>query len=356
MMDYFERVKRVREELLSLKIEALLVTEPIDLFYLTGLECSSGKLLITPQQVHFLLDGRYIEQAKETSPFPVSLYNETLFWEQLQDQKNLAVEGLHTSHQAFSQLEKESEKRDISLVAVDHLIEKIRSIKDPEEIILLKEAAKLGSLGFDFLLTKLREGVLEDELAFELEFFWRKKGASGVSFKPIVAFGRHSSMPHYRAGKAALKPGDIVLLDIGVTLKHYHSDMTRVVFFKGADEELKKVHSIVLKAYNQALALCKPGVFVSDLDKAARSIIEEAGYGKHFTHSLGHGVGLDIHEWPLVKKMPLNEDIALEEGMVITIEPGIYLPNLGGVRLEDTIAITADSFENLTNRNLYFEV
>ena len=199
-----------------------------------------------------------------------------------------------------------------------------------------------------YVLSLLKEEISEAELALELEFFWKKRGAKKLAFDPIIAFGANSSMPHYRAGLAKLQSHTSILIDIGVVLSHYHSDMTRVVHFGTPTSVIEKIYSIVEEAKARALALCCPGTLVGELDRAARDWIASQGYGERFTHSLGHGVGLDIHEPPTIRDSGLYRTLPLQPGMVITIEPGIYLPGIGGVRLEDTVLITENGHENLT--------
>lgn len=350
-MDYLKRISRLQEKFQQYQLDAFLITNLTDILYFTGLKLSAGKILATSHEVHLIVDGRYIELCKKNSPLPVLLSDEKVLWTLLDKVNRLGVDGEVLSHLSFLDLQKESLKQNIELIPLKGLVHSLRAIKDPSEIALLREAAELGSLGFDFVLNSLKQGISEEELSLDLEIYWRKKGAFGVSFEPIIAFGVHSSMPHYRAGKAKLKKGDIVLIDIGVNLNHYHSDMTRVAFFGDVDPKLKEVREIVEKAYKAALTLCRSEVETAELDTAARGLITAAGYGNYFTHSLGHGIGLDVHELPLLKKSP---NYILKEGMAITIEPGIYLPGLGGVRIEDTIVITHDSYENLTNRETYF--
>lgn len=351
-MNYLARINNLQNKIRENALDAFLISNPTDLFYFTGVKVSAGKLLVDLKQATFIVDGRYLESCKKSSPFPVVLSSENILGELLTHVKKLGIDGETITHQFFLDLEKECTRKNISLSATKGLISTLRAIKDSQEITLLKEASALGVLGFNFVLNNLKEGVLEAELSFQLEMYWRQKGAIGVSFEPIIAFGSNSSMPHYRSAKAQLKKGDIVLIDIGVHLNHYHSDMTRVVFFGNPDPKLIEIREIVDQARLKALELCKPGTEIENLDAAARGWIEEKGYGPYFTHSLGHGIGLDVHESPTVRKS-LN-GAKLQQGMAITIEPGIYLPGLGGVRIEDTIVITQDSHENLTNQDTYF--
>lgn len=323
--------------------DAFLITDPVNLFYLTGLELSTGTLLLRPDHHALIVDGRYLEICKKGSPVPVLLNKECKLKDLLNGSEVCGIESETTTVASFLELQKEIGIK----IEPKSLLERLRAIKEPNEIDSLEKAAELGSLGYDYILALLKVGVSEEELAFELEFFWRKHGASGVAFDPIIAFGKNSSMPHYRSSSSRLKSGDIVLIDIGVKLNHYHSDMTRTLFFGKGNPELEKIYAIVKEAQERALALLKPGVKAAVVDDAARSFIASKGYGENFCHSLGHGVGLDIHEFPLLRKA---SSISLEAGMVLTIEPGIYVPDLGGVRIEDTVLITQTGYEKLTKR------
>lgn len=360
MITYLNRLKILQQTVQKSGCDALLINDPTNLFYMTGLELSSGKLLVHSKGADLLVDGRYIESCKNNSPFPVRLSDPPTFESLLNSEefshiKKLGFDSENTTYKNYELLEKiisniSKTGRDLELTAIDAPLKLQRAIKDENEIQALREAADLGSKGFDFLCNLLKEGISELECALELEIFWKKCGSKGVAFDPIIAFGANSSMPHYRAGNETLKKGDVVLLDIGVNLNHYHSDMTRVVFFGEADSRLLDIHAIVKKAQQAALDRCKPGTTLGQLDQAARDIIAEHGYAERFTHSLGHGVGLDIHEYPTIKNAPPFAEIPLVKGMVITIEPGIYLPGIGGIRIEDTVVITENAHENLTKR------
>lgn len=328
------------------KNQTCLITHPVDIYYLTGMNVSSGSLIISHEIRALLVDGRYFEACKTLCPVPVFLLKEGLLFELIKGTEALMIDQDNTSYGAFLKLKAAG----IRVDPKTSLVKELRAIKDPEEIALLKKASELGLEGYDYVRSLLRPGIKEREVAAELEYFWRKRGSDGVAFDPIIAFGSSSAMPHYRAGDAILKNGDIVLIDIGVTKDHYHSDMTRVVFCGTPVPELKEIHGIVKDAVKAALATLRPGVLLKDVDMAARAVLASAGYEEFFTHSLGHGIGLEIHEFPLVKSAAPYGDVCLEEGMAITIEPGIYLPGIGGVRLEDTVIITKTGYENLTTR------
>lgn len=354
-MDYPKRLQKLRTLLQKQPYEALLVENPLDLLYLTGQELSTGKLLISAQEACLIVDGRYFEASSRQSLYPVILLQETIFEEWLQSFQvhSLGFDKDETSYQNFLNLKSLSDKLQqnsysLEIVPVTSPLKEMRLIKDEEEITQLRAAAKLGYEGYEYIASLLKEGITENELAFELEFFWKKRGASRLAFEPIIAFGPNSSMPHYRTGKQVLQPNSSILIDIGLVLNHYHSDMTRIVFFGNPPAKMQEIFEVVEEAKNQAFSICRPGTFIRELDEIARGWIESKGYGPYFTHNLGHGVGLQIHESPFIRTKPPYGDVLIQPGMVFTIEPGIYLPNVGGVRLEDTILITSTGFENLT--------
>lgn len=355
-MPHKDRIERLQKNLSQQQCDALLIEDPTNLYYLTGLEVSTGKLVVGSKDANLFVDNRYFELCKKNSPTRVYLIetssvDEPLSREELRWIKTLAFDSSRTTHKAYLELTSMSARLEIKLVALDDPLYPLRLIKDRSEVIALTEAGALGSAGYDYVLTLLKDGVTEEEIARELEIFWKRRGSKTIAFDPIIAFGAHSSMPHYRAGNGVLKSGDIVLIDIGVNYKHYHSDMTRVVFFGNPDPRLQEIYQVVKDAQEKALELCTPGTLIGDLDKAARQHIISKGFGDFFTHSLGHGVGLDIHEAPWLRNRPPSNSQPLENGMVITVEPGIYLPGIGGVRIEDCIVINSNGYENLTNRS-----
>lgn len=361
-MIYKNRLHRLQETLHSAACDAILIEDKTNLYYLTGLDLSAGKLLVHSQGALLFVDNRYFELCQKSSPFPVRPLDNPKFEEQLAGPEfsfilTLAFDSDTTTYKNYEQLLKLTDavsaaRPDLPLALrpLDMPIKHLRTIKDKTEITTLRKAAELGSKGFDFLCSFLKEGVTEQEAAIELEIFWKRLGSKALAFDPIIAFGANSSMPHYRAGETKLRPGDIILIDIGVNYQHYHSDMTRVAFFGPPNPQLLSIHSIVESAQKAALELCRPGTTIGALDSAARDIIASHGYGPNFTHSLGHGVGLDIHEFPTIRNASPMNALCLQPGMVITIEPGIYLPGIGGVRIEDTVLITDNGHENLTQR------
>lgn len=347
-MDYLRRIHQLKSSLES--CDAILIEKEVDLFYLTGLKISAGSLLMHAGGACLLVDGRYFELCRKSAPVEVILSDQTPLSKAISklDIMVLGFDADATTYQRFMELQAFS----LKLLPVDSPVRRLRMIKDIEEISLLRQSAALGAEGFDFVASLLHEGITENEAAQELEIFWKRRGGKGVAFEPIIAFGSNSAMPHYRSANTVLKGGMNALIDIGVNYKNYLSDMTRVLFSGDPDPKMREIYSLVAQAQKAALDLCKPGTSIGQVDRAARELIAQHGYGNFFTHSLGHGVGLEIHEPPTLKQKHPYDAMPLESGMCITIEPGIYLPGLGGVRLEDTIVITDNGYENLTNRTL----
>lgn len=339
------RIQHVQQKLKEHHLDACLIEDSVDLFYLTGLKMSAGKLLIYAQGALLLVDGRYFQVAKEKSGLPVekdTMESLRTFCKK-NGVKRCGFDGRHTSYDCFSSLK---EALDLQLISSTPLFKTLRSIKEEKEIQAMKKSARLLWQGFKFLSTQLKTGVTEKELCKRFEIFCLEKGAEGMAFEPIVAFGKNSAMPHYHSQNTRLKAGDIVLIDIGCVLGGYNSDMTRVLFYKTPDPLLSKLYTIAKRAQRNALNLCRPGVTLRDLDKAARQVMAEENVEDLFVHGLGHGIGLECHEFPRVASIGEDKDRELEPGMVITIEPGLYIPGKGGVRYEDTIVITENGYVN----------
>lgn len=336
-----DRIQKTAALLSEYHIDTLLIEDPINISYLTGLDISAGSLLIGKKNALFL-DGRYYEALKDVSPvkaMPLEAFSKELG-------KRLGFDQEKTSYARFLSLQKCIGKG--SLHPVENIVKnKVRLIKSQKEIALMKEAADLGAKGFTHALKLLKTGISEEEVAQAIKIFWLENGADGTAFDPIIAFGANSANPHHRPTPKKLKKGDIVLIDLGVSLNKYASDMTRVVFFGKPKAQLISIYEIVHEACEKAIKLCAPGTPISSLDKAARSLIAKFGYADYFTHSLGHGIGLEVHEAPNMSKTAPKKGI-LEEGMALTIEPGIYLPSIGGVRIEDTIIITKNGSISIT--------
>ncbi|MFZ3577710.1 M24 family metallopeptidase [Virgibacillus sp. DJP39] len=231
------------------------------------------------------------------------------------------------------------------VVSVEGKLNEMRVVKEDSEISIIRRATEMADYGVQVGINALREGISEMEVLAKIEYELKKKGIREMSFSTMVLFGEKSGDPHGNPGDRELKPGDMVLFDMGVVLEGYCSDITRTVAFKSASEKQKEIYNTVLKAELASLNASKPGTRIGDLDKIARDIITEAGYGDYFPHRIGHGMGINVHEFPSMNH--LNDGI-LKEGMIFTIEPGIYVPGVGGVRIEDDVLITANGCEILT--------
>ncbi len=322
--------------------EGCLIEHPIDLFYLTALKLSAGRLVVIDNRATLFVDGRYLEEAKEKSPVPVCLIEDAACREWAQGHK-LAFDSAKTSYDQFLKLQEWTD----GLLPIRGLLEPLRAIKTEEEKQRLRASAELAWLGFEHASRFLLPGVTEQEIAWEFERFCREHGASSMAFEPIVAFGEATARPHHRASTSRLRKGQLVLIDCGCMLDGYASDMTRMQIDEETNHEILHLYTTVREAHLAALKKCRPGVKLGELDLAARAVMAREGVEELFVHSLGHGIGLETHEYPRISSKGEGRNFLLQEGMVVTIEPGLYLPGVGGVRYEDTVLITADGVENL---------
>lgn len=336
---FLRRIQKLQD-----KFKGCLIENPVDLFYLTGLQLSLGTCLITQKGAYLFVDGRYFAAAKKKSPCDVVLMSKEALQGHLKPLSTVIFDSRWTSLERWEQLKKLCPG---SLKGITQPLKEIRAVKEPKELLAMKKSAKLLWKGFQEVKKQLKVGITEKEVALKFEMFCRLHGAEKMAFDPIIAFGKNSAYPHYRPGDVRLKQGDIVLIDIGVVVDCYHSDMTRTVFFGKPDPRLVLIETVVKKGHEAALKLCKAGAKVEDLDLAARHIAEKAGLGDLLAHSLGHGIGLETHEFPRLSFQGEDQALLLEAGMCITIEPGLYLPGVGGVRYEDTVIVTSSGYQNL---------
>lgn len=331
--------------------EAALITSDSNRFYLTGFNSSAGCVLITKETAYFLIDFRYFEKAKSTvnSCETVLLEN---FYRNLSELfkkhniKKLYVETYSLSFNDFGKYSKMFENIEVSDdCKLDILLENLRSRKSPQELQNIISAQKLTDDTFSYILNYIAEGKTEREIMLEMEFFMRKQGSEGVSFDFIVVSGKNSSLPHGVPTDKKIKKGDFVTMDFGAVINGYRSDMTRTVAVGSVTEEQKKVYDTVLSAQNAALKEICAGKICKDIDAVARNVINNAGYEGCFGHGLGHSVGIEIHENPAFNT---RCETVLESGMIMTVEPGIYIENKFGVRIEDMVYVTEDGCVNLT--------
>lgn len=344
------RLTKLRQKLAAQPFDGMLVMKPENRRYLSGFTGSSAYLLITETDAVLLTDFRYTEQAKEQATnFRIVEHGPSAIDSIRTELAALGVKklGFEKDYLTYAQYASFSEKLSpIELVPAEAFIESIRAIKDEQEIAVIKKACEIADAAFSHILTFLKPGISEKDVALELEYFMRRQGAKGTSFDTIVASGVRSSLPHGVASDKILEKGNFVKMDFGALYNGYCSDITRTVVLGEADEKQKEIYNIVLEAQLHALENLKPGMTGKEADALARDIIKEKGYGDKFGHSLGHGLGLFIHEDPRLSA--LSDDV-LEPGMVVTVEPGIYLPGFGGVRIEDDVVITTNGIELLTH-------
>ena len=337
------RLKSIGRWLAEWKIDALLVTNPVDLYYLTGISFSEGVLIVFKSGGVLIVDGRYFEMASQLAHVKVELFDESILRKLFTKKTALGFDALSLAYRQYADLAKSL--NNVKLVPIDAPVQQIRAIKDSDEIKQIKKACALCVEGFEFIVKRLKKGITEIELAKTLQMFWLEKGADGVAFEPIIAFKQASSMPHYRAGSQKISGNGPLLIDIGVQLDHYTSDMTRMVHIGRPKDDFLEVFEIVKGAHEKARLTLLPKESTQEVDRAARDFIKNRGYEKEFSHSLGHGLGLDVHELPRLRKRP--PATLLEGQMVVTIEPGVYLPGKFGVRLENTYVVKKKAAQNL---------
>ena len=340
-MDASQRTAALSARLHDLGVDAFLVTRLPNVRFLTGFTGSNGQLLLTADRSIFLTDGRYTEQSRHEVPDAerVSYAGEfaPAFLRVVAEAgvRRLAFEAAGVSYKTFSSLS----VPDLDLVPTTDEVEGLRWIKSPEEISNLGAAQAIADDAFDLITGKLAEGMSEREVAFELDMAMRKGGAEAVAFDTIVGFGENSAEPHHGPSERQLQRGDVVKLDFGCVVDGYHSDMTRTVAFGEPPARLREIYEVVRRAQQAGVDAVRAGAVGGDVDAVTREVIGEAGYGDHYTHSLGHGVGLEVHEGPTLR---VGSKDVLPEGTVVTVEPGVYVGGLGGVRIEDMVEVTAD--------------
>lgn len=330
---------------------AALIQAPHNRLYLTGMQTSAGYVLITPQYARFLTDFRYIEAAKQQinvmeSVECVRLSQTILPWLNEQKITTLWVEESGTTLEQLAALKRAFPDCEVQGSAdLDAALNALRVVKTPAQMQHIRSAQELTDEGFSYILSRITAGRTEKEVALDLEFYMRRQGADSVSFDFVVVSGENSSKPHGVPGNRTLKHGDFVTMDFGATVNGWHSDMTRTVAIGGVNEEQNGIYHTVLRAQEEALKTVSAGVSCAEADRAARRVIEQAGYGEWFGHGTGHGVGVQIHEAPSLSPRS-NETLCV--GNVVTVEPGIYLPRKYGVRIEDMVWIEENGYENLT--------
>ena len=343
-MNIKSRLQKLRQKLSEKESDAIFVSQPENRYYLSGFDGSAGYLLITAQDAVLATDFRYVEQAGRQAPeyqiFPIT--GDMVNWlAELLAGLNLRRLGFEAGHLSFAlhrQLSETLKKLPSppKLVPVDGLVESLRAVKEPEEIELITRAAEISDNAFKHLEEVIHTGLSEKEIAWELEKFMRENGSQTIPFDVIVASGPNCALPHARPSSRTIQSGEPILLDIGARVEGYASDLSRTLCLGAPDGTFKKVYDVVLGAQLTALAIIEKGITGGQADGLARKVIAESGYGEAFGHGLGHGVGLAAHESP---RLGPGSDDPLAPGMVFTVEPGIYLPGWGGVRIEDLVVM-----------------
>ncbi|MTI84173.1 MAG: aminopeptidase P family protein [Firmicutes bacterium] len=334
------RLEKIRKLFSKYRIDALLVSSTVNCKYLSGFTGTSATLVIDPYEAFLLTDFRYIEQAKDQCPqfHIIEVSGEAhLSLSRLLADRGIRKLGSESDYLTYNQFTTLRDKLvPVKLIPVKGAVQSLRKVKDSDEISAIKQSMDILDSALNNIISQLKPGITEREIALNLEFFARKQGATGNAFDFIVASGPRSALPHGTASPRALQHGELVTIDLGVIYGGYASDMTRTFAVGQCSEKQKLIYNIVLEALLAGMAAIRPGVEAKGVDHAARSVIESYGYGSSFGHGTGHGVGLEVHEDPRLSK---KSDTVLEKGMVVTVEPGIYLPGWGGVRIEDTVVV-----------------
>ncbi|AXY25185.1 peptidase M24 family protein [Suicoccus acidiformans] len=348
------RIEAIRDYLKEEQMDAMLVTNLKNVFYLANFTGTAGLILLTQEKAFFMTDFRYRQQATEQAKGFEVIIREGTQTEALQgliDQEGIERLMLEADDMKLSTYEDLEDALDVDFYSSRGVIEAIRAVKDPEEVERIRKACQITDEAYTHILDFIQVGMTELEVANELERFMKAKGASAMSFDTIVASGYRSAMPHGVASDKVIEAGDMVTIDFGCYYQGYSSDMTRTFAIGDVDPELEKIYAIVLEAHERVIAQAKAGMTGAEVDAIARDYISEQGYGEYFGHSTGHGLGIDVHEEPAIASR--NEE-PLEEYMVITDEPGIYIEGLGGVRIEDDLLVLADGVESLNTSPKHF--
>ncbi|MFZ0760214.1 MAG: Xaa-Pro peptidase family protein [Candidatus Sulfotelmatobacter sp.] len=353
-MNFLARQNKLREQLATARLDALLVSHLANIRYLCGFTGSAGLLLIAETGSVFFTDVRYDTQSREeVKGAKVVIARKALLnalGERVGAQRKRSRRwtiGVEAEHLTVAEKKRLAAAlpSGLQLPNAPLLVERARMVKDEDELGLIRAAVRLGAVLFDGALEVLRAGIKETEVAAEMEYAARRAGAEAMSFPTIIASGARSALPHGRATEQLVARGAFVVCDFGVILGGYCSDQTRTVWVGAAREEARHVYESVRAAQLAATAAVRPGITAGEVDAAARKVLRKAGLGRYFTHSTGHGVGLEIHEAP---RVAAGQKEVLQPGMVITIEPGVYFPGKWGVRIEDMVAVREDGCEVLT--------
>lgn len=331
------------------EVDAVLITDETDIRYLTQYPAHDAWLLVTPRQAFYITDARYIDEVKNEIvgvvpiKFEKSIFVETVALAYKAGIKCLGVDERHLTVYQHKRL-KSFYNKEISMVPVDDLVSSLRMVKDKKEIALIREAIAINLTAYEAIQPSLKPGIREQDILDQLEVFIRKHGVK-FSFDPIIASGPNSAYPHARVTDRKLRLNEPVLIDLGMDVKGYKSDLTRMFFLGRMPTSFRDALSIVQDAQREAFKVIRPGILAKDVDELVRNYLGKHELASRFTHSLGHGVGLDIHEAPTIA---YSSDVVLTENMVFTVEPGVYFPGKYGIRLEEMVLVTKQGCEVLS--------
>lgn len=347
---FINRLKNIRRKMKLKNTDAVLITKRENYMYMSGFTGTSALLFITESRAVLLTDFRYVEQASKQAPeYEVIQYKGSYITElnNIIKEENVERLSFEDKNLTFAQYSEFIEKLKVSeFMPLGGAVEELRTVKDESETALIKKAVDISDDVFTHILSFIKPGVAEIELAAEMEYFMKRQGAAGPSFETIVASGKRASMPHGIASEKKLEAGDVITMDYGAIYNGYCSDITRTVFLGKPDSELERIYRIVLEAQLKGVEAVKSGLTGREVDSIVRKMITEAGFGDNFGHGLGHGVGLEIHEEPTLS---MRGDLELKDGMIVTVEPGIYVAGLGGVRIEDMLMVSGEMPHILTS-------
>jgi Xaa-Pro aminopeptidase len=353
-MGYLERLIRLRETLDSRDLDGMLVGSSANRRYLSGFTGSDGWLIVTKQKACLAVDFRYVEQAKKESADFESIYIKGDISSWLPEFiKNLAIKrlGIEADHvsvatyQSICSIPPGSENQ-LQIIPVKSIVESLRMTKDSSELEFIKKAAAIADAAMLFVSSHLRAGITEKQLSWELECFMRQDGSEAMPFEIIVASGPNAALPHAQPSDKLIATGEPVTIDLGARYNGYCSDMTRTFIIGKPDSQFDNIYNVVLAAQMTGLSIIESGMVAGEADRLIRGMIDKAGYGERFGHGLGHGVGLEVHEPP---RLGSQSDEILSDNMVFTVEPGIYIPGWGGVRIEDTVTLENGKLVRLTH-------
>ncbi len=341
-----KRIVALRQLMVEAGVDGMLITKRENRVYLSGFLGSSAYLVVGMQSAMLLTDFRYVQQAEQQAPHCTIVKHEPIWMDSLPQvlaEAGISRLGFEQDILTYSQYQGLQERIDAELFPTDGLAGRLRQVKDEHELALMQQATVIAEAAFADILASIEVGRSEAAIAFDLEIAMRRRGAEGVAFPIIAASGPRSALPHGAPTERLLQQGDFLTLDFGAVVGGYRSDMTRTVVIGEPSQRQLEIYHLVQSAQLTAQQAVRPGLVGKEVDQIARDLISAAGYGQYFGHGLGHGVGLEIHEGPSVGT---RGETVLQPGMVVTIEPGIYVPEFGGVRIEDMLVVTEGGYRN----------